>query len=252
MQFSMTHDVDRAATPVREFLSLAQFRQDPDLIWLALKRLGGANPDETFKKVLDFESRNDVPSTWFVQVGLLSENTLKPLRDAGCEVAIHPTSMVELESRGEIERVHGLRLSGFRMHYHRLGPRVLERAARVGYLYDSSLYGGTAPLRLPGGILEIPVTFEDGYIVHLYRVKNAKTLIAHTVSQYIEDKEAVFTFNFHQNSLARKREWKLFEFVIDLAREYGIPFITCRNIVERTKNSYTTHSSYCSHNTKTS
>ena len=230
MLFSMTHDVDRLTTSAVEFLSLAQFRQDPDLLWLAIRRMTGENPDDTFRKVVETESKYGISSTWSFQRKLMSEDIVAHLTDNKCEIALHAVSSEDLRLRTETESEYGIKIEGFRTHYHRLGRDILRLAQELGYSYDSSLYGGTSPIRLPGGLLEIPVTFEDGYLVHLYRLKNAKKLIERTVEQYLNDEAATFVFNFHQNTLARRREWSLFLHILDLAQEYGIQFKTCTEI----------------------
>lgn len=230
MLFSMTHDVDRLTTSAIELLSLAQFRQDPDLLWLAIRRMTGANPDDTFRKVVEMESRYGVSSMWSFQRRLMSKDVVAYLVDNKCEIALHAVSLEDLRLRTEIEREYGIKMEGFRTHYHRLGRDILRLGRELGYVYDSSLYGGTSPIRLPGSLLEIPVTFEDGYVIHLYRLKNAKKLIERTVEQYLDDEKATFVFNFHQNTLARRREWTLFKHVLDLAQEHGIQFKTCREI----------------------
>ncbi len=230
MLFSMTHDVDRLTTSAIELLSLAQFRQDPDLLWLAIRRMTGANPDNTFRKVVEMESSYGVSSTWSLQRRLMSKDVVAYLADNKCEIALHAVSPEDLTQRAETEREYGIKIEGFRTHYHRLGHDILRLGREHGYVYDSSLYGGTSPIRLPGGLLEIPVTFEDGYLIHLYRLKNAKKLIERTVEQYLNDETATFVFNFHQNTLARRREWALFEYVLNMAQEHGIPFRTCREI----------------------
>jgi len=230
MLFSMTHDVDRLATRTVEFLSLAQFRQDPNLVWLAFQNIYGSNPDDSFGKIVDFERRNDLTSTWFIQRQLISERNLRIIKEGKNEVAIHPITWKDLVDKEEIESSWDIELSGFRMHYHRLCSEALAIGNQLGYKYDSSLYGGTTPIELPSNILEIPVTFEDGYLVHLYRMRNAKALIERSLMEHIENKEAVFVFNFHQNTLARKREWEVFQHVINLAKQYKIPCKTCKEI----------------------
>lgn len=230
MLFSMTHDIDRLTTNAIEFLSLAQFRQDPNLLWLAIRRMTGANPDDTFRKVVETESSYGVSSMWSFQRLLMSKDIISFLVDSKCEIALHAVSSEDLRLKMEIEREYGIKMEGFRTHYHRLGRDILSLGRELGYVYDSSLYGGTCPIRLPGGLLEIPVTFEDGYLIHLYRLRNAKKLIERTVKQYLNDEKATFVFNFHQNTLARRREWELFKHVLDLAQEHGIQFRSCSEI----------------------
>ena len=230
MLFSMTHDVDRLATRTVEFMSLAQFRQDPNLVWLALQNICGVNPDDSFRKIVNFEMKNDLTSTWFIQRQLISERNLRIIKEGENEVAIHPVSVKDLADKKEIESSWDVELSGFRIHYHRLCTDALTAGNKLGYEYDSSLYGGTTPIQLPSGILEIPITFEDGYLIPLYRTRNAKALIERSLMEHMEEKETVFVFNFHQNTLARKREWEVFQHVINLAKQYKIPFKTCKEV----------------------
>jgi len=190
----------------------------------------GSNPDDTFRKVVEVESSHGVSSTWSIQRILMSEAIVEYLVTKGCEVALHAVSVDDLRSKMELEEKYGITIKGFRMHYHRLGLSALKLAQQLGYVYDSSLYGGTSPISLSEGFLEIPVTFEDGYLVHLYRIRNAKKLIDRTVKEYLDDKGAIFVFNFHQNTLARRREWEVFEYVLNLAEELGIQFRTCEEI----------------------
>lgn len=227
MLFSMTHDVDRLVTGVVELLSLAQFRQDVDLLRLAFRRACGKNPDDTFRRIVQTESSYGTSSTWSFQTKLMSLDLIHYLVDNGCEVALHVVSPEDLRLKAKLQEEYEIEILGFRAHYHRLGHDILEVARELSYVYDSSLYGGTSPFRLPNGLLEIPITFEDGYLVHLYRNRNAKRLIEQTVRQHLDDKNAVFVFNFHNNTLARKREWELFEFVLRLGQEYGIQSTTC-------------------------
>jgi len=106
--FSMTHDVDRLTTKSIELLSLAQFRQDPHLVWLAIRKMTGSNPDDTFRKVVEVESSYGVSSTWSIQRILMSEAIVEYLVGKGCEVALHAVSVGDLRSKMELEEKYGI------------------------------------------------------------------------------------------------------------------------------------------------
>lgn len=155
-RFSMTNEANRITAPVRGLLLLAQFMRNPNMIWLAMRGLGRVDLGNSYERVPRLESRSVGSSTRFVQSKLPFKNAPRHLKDTRCEVAIHHAFVSDLESKKRVDEAYDLRLGGLRVQCHRIGPRVLKRAAKLDYMYHSSVYAGTAPSRLVGDMLKLP------------------------------------------------------------------------------------------------
>jgi hypothetical protein len=230
MEILITHDIVHVTVSRKSLLNLAQFRQDPNLISLAIR---GFKNDEAIKRILQYELHNDVLSTWFIMPKWISKikPSIKQVLDGGCEIAMHPVTDSDLSLKSKFEHKLGEPIKGFRKHFLRVTKDTFKIASKQGYLYDSSLYGATYPFQVDG-IIEIPLTFQDFYLIHCNRLKNVLNYVLNTLKSNLET-ENIISFLFHQDALMRRREWTLFKSVVQFGVQHSIPFPLTGDIAER-------------------
>ena len=159
---ALTHDVDVVWRWTRRGVKGAlwrarrgEARQLADLARAPLHKLRGTDPSWRFRELVDAERERGVSSTFFVLGGHrvaedgpgwgpLRPRLVETLREAGAEIALHPSyrsaddpSLVAEEKRA-LEELAGP-VEGTRFHYLRVDPhRNLEPLAEL-FRYDSSL-----------------------------------------------------------------------------------------------------------------
>ena len=161
---------------------------------------------------------------------------LKPLRAAGCEVALHGIdawldSSKGLEERERVSRVTGACTAGVRMHWLFFDERAPGRLDEAEFTYDST-YGynetvgfraGTMQAFKPIGarrLLELPLTIMDTALFYpSYRNLTPKAA-RQAVWQLMDDAErygGALIINWHDRSLAPERLWG--DFYVQLVDE---------------------------------
>jgi hypothetical protein len=161
---------------------------------------------------------------------------LRPLRAAGCEVALHGIDAWLDRSRGSeererVSRVTGVSASGVRMHWLFFDERAPERLDEAGFTYDSTfgyndavgLRAGTMQAFQPTGarrLLELPLTIMDTalfYPSHLNLTPKAAKQVVWRLVDEAERYGGALIINWHDRSLAPERLWG--EFYVQLIDE---------------------------------
>jgi hypothetical protein len=161
---------------------------------------------------------------------------LKPILDAGNEVALHGIDawidpVAGANERDTVFAVTGIPVAGARMHWlfwSKDAPAQLELA---GFLYDSTFgynetvgfRAGTAQAFRPIGardLLEIPLTIMDTalfYPSYLGLTQRTAGNAVWPIVEEVEQRGGVLTINWHDRSLAPERLWE--DFYTDLLEE---------------------------------
>jgi hypothetical protein len=151
---------------------------------------------------------------------------LKPLRAAGCEVALHGIdawldSSKGLEERERVSRVTGACAAGVRMHWLFYDDRAPERLDEAGFTYDST-YGYNETVGFRAGtmqafkpisarrLLELPLTIMDTALFYPSYRNLTPRAASRVVWQLMDDAErygGALIINWHDRSLAPERLW---------------------------------------------
>lgn len=201
-------------------------------------------------KLIDFDSANDVPSTFFFGMakGLgmsYSKKVACPIiesvREAGFDVGVHGIAYNNLDDiRKEFNCFMDLKIVdnfGIREHYVRFDNTTFENLSKAGYLFDSSEFDKSKgycikhPYQL-NGMWEFPLTIMDGYLP--YDLKSAKEKSIYILDKAVQFGLGYVSILFHDymfcDAYQNRQEW--YKWIIDHCRKSGYSFISYKEAIK--------------------
>jgi len=160
----------------RSFFELVTARISFGTLWQRIWR-SYKNSWNNINSICDFDSKNGIPSTFFVGVanGLGMSYALddavriiEVIQKLGFEVGVHGIAfddpLLIQKEHDNFSIASGMSDFGVRLHYLRLSSKTKTLLKRAGYLYDATEIGPTGPL-IQEGLVELPVTIMDGRLI---------------------------------------------------------------------------------------
>ena len=215
------------------------------------------NKWQNIEELMIFDKENGINSTFFVGVsnglGLSyslknAQYWIKNILKEGFDVGVHGIAYNNFDyMKKEYEvfnRISGQEKIGIRMHYLRSDKTTLELLSKIGYHFDSTLYGLLDnPFKI-GNLWEFPLCMMDGYTIYKnsrfqnQNLEQVKDTTKKMVGEAFKKNLKYFTILFHDryfsDSFWTWKEW--YVWLIEYLRENKIRFISFEKAIEELEN----------------
>jgi len=210
------------------------------------------NKWQNLEELMKFDKENGINSTFFIGVsnglGLSyslesAQHWIKNILKEGFDVGVHGIACSNFDNmKKEFEvfkQISGKEKIGIRMHYLRSDKTTLELLSKIGYYFDSTLYGLDNPFKI-GNLWEFPLCMMDGYIIYKnsrfqnQNLKQVKDSTKEIIEEAFKRNLKYFTILFHDryfsDSFWTWKEWYIW--LIEYLKENKIEFITFKEAIE--------------------
>jgi hypothetical protein len=210
-------------------------------------------------ELMDFDERNEIPSTFFVAVnnglGLnygrkLSEKYITEILSHGFDCGVHGISWRNKESvdleYSTFKNISGLNDFGIRMHYLRSDANIKKLLSNAGYIFDSTDYGIKEHYEI-NSMIEFPLHIMEVYETDgkkKWQVKTTMEAVESSIAKikYAEENNIKYlTILFHDfyfdDSFLTRKNWYLE--IIKYCKSRGYEFANYRTAIEEWRNSDT-------------
>jgi peptidoglycan/xylan/chitin deacetylase (PgdA/CDA1 family) len=204
------------------------------------------NKWHNIEDLMNFDNKNDVPSTFFVAVangrGLSYPMTaakywIERISEAGFDVGVHGIGYEDFgDIKAEFERFSQAsrsKMPGIRIHYLMNNDNTLELLSKAGYCFDSTVFELKNPY-LAGDMWEFPLHIMDGFVLSKGRPwQNQDLRQSKETSRRITDEAfnkgiSYLTVLFHDRYFHKSfKTWKdWYEWFIDYLKGEKFEFIS--------------------------
>ncbi len=239
----LSHDVDwRLAGPPKQHILDIRERFEQSVI----DNIDSTNPYDNFEQIMDIEEKHGCRSTFFFRTvyegGDLTEykTRINELESSGWEIGLHldPGSIHDMEKiKKEYDDLSGMaknRIIGNRVHYLNYDEAMLDKLARLGILYDSSIMPSRSDIiaenygYIKKNIVQFPITVADVFMYRHHGVDESNMLSY--FDRILEKDDRMMSIIWHDNVL-RMKGGRMYGDVIRHLESRGAVFCTGREML---------------------